>query len=96
VALSRQERRALREIEELLAAEDPALAVLMRRTGQPRREWVLRRMTRLAFAVALPLIVLGLVIGHPGMVISGLLALVFLPPALWLVSLLLGPDEGNG
>jgi Protein of unknown function (DUF3040) len=93
VALSRRERRALREIEEVLASEDPALAVLLRRSGLPRRAWVLRRLTRLVLSVVAALVVLGLVLAHPGMVVSGVLVLMCLPPALWLVAAVLGADE---
>ena len=45
MALSRQQRRALREIEEHLAAEDPALATLLRRAEGTRHERVIRGAT---------------------------------------------------
>ena len=54
MALSRREQRALREIEELLTADDPALAGLLSRAGAARWETI-RRVTRAVVAVAVPL-----------------------------------------
>jgi hypothetical protein len=96
VALNRRERRALREIEEELTAEDPALAVLLRRSGLSRRDWILRRVARAAIVVAAPLIVLGLFLSDAALLTSGLLMLVVLPPTLWLVALLLGDGNDDG
>jgi peptidoglycan/LPS O-acetylase OafA/YrhL len=95
MALSRRERRALREIEEILSAEDPALAGLMRRSARTRRERVLRMMMKLAFAVAVLLVVLGLFLSDAGLLTSGLLMMVVLPPTLWLVAFLMGEDDSE-
>ncbi|GAA1272114.1 hypothetical protein GCM10009609_39060 [Pseudonocardia aurantiaca] len=95
MALSRRERRALREIEESLSAEDPALAVLMHTSGRTRRERVLRMIMKLALGVAVPLVVLGLFLSDAGLLTSGLLMMVFLPPTLWLVAFLMGEDDSE-
>jgi sulfite exporter TauE/SafE len=87
VALSRKDRRALREIEEVLAAEDPGLAVLLGKLGRRRSDRVLRRITRVAVTVAVLMVVLGLLLAHPGLLVSGLLLLVALPRTLWLISI---------
>ena len=93
MALSRWERRTLRKIEQILSAEDPTLAGLMRASGRTRRERVLRTILRLALAVAVPLVVLGLFLTDVGVLTSGLLMLVALAPTLWLVGFLMGEDE---
>jgi anti-sigma factor RsiW len=87
VALSRKERRALREMGEVLAAEDPALAVLL---GRPRSESVPRRITRVVVTVAVLLVALGAVLSNAGLLTSGMLMLVALPRTLWLISVLFG------
>lgn len=91
MALSRQERRALREIEQLLAAEDPALAILFRRAGTPRSTRLTHRIVTVVITVAVVLLLGGLFLGEPGMVSGGLLMLIVLPPGLWLATLL--PDR---
>jgi hypothetical protein len=83
VALSRREQRALREIEELLTADDPALAGLLSRAGAARWETI-RRVTRAVVAVAVPLLLFGLLIGDMSFVGGGLLMLALLLLARWL------------
>lgn len=98
MALSRQERQALREIEDVLAAEDPALAALLRRGGVPWGEYVVRRTVRVVVGSALALLALGLVLSDAGMVSAAVLTLTALPVGLRLVIPLLGrkdpTDEG--
>jgi hypothetical protein len=93
VALSGPERRALREIEELLAAEDPALAGLLRRGGVSRRERVTRWTSRVVVTLAVALLLFGLFLSDAGMVSIGLLMLVALPPGLWLAAIVLGGSD---
>ena len=66
VALSRQQRRALREIEEHLAAEDPALADLLRRAEGTRHERVIRGVTGGSVTAAVTVLLLGLVLIDAG------------------------------
>jgi hypothetical protein len=80
--LSRQDRRALRDIEERLADEDPALAGLLRRATRLERR--LRGVTRWVVSLAVTLLVLGLLLATMGLVIGGLLMLAILP-VLWLL-----------
>jgi hypothetical protein len=86
MTLDRQDRRALRDIEEHLAAEDPGLAGLMRRTTRLDR-W-LRRVTRWVVSLAATLLVLGLLLATLGLVVGGLLMLAILPP-VWLLVVVL-------
>lgn len=58
--MNRQEQRALREIEKNLTSEDPALAELLRTYGKSR--W--SRMYRYAAWIAVPLGLLGLLLGN--------------------------------
>jgi cell division septal protein FtsQ len=86
MTLSRQDRRALRDIEEHLAAEDPGLAGLLRRAT--RRERRIRGVTRWVVWVAVTLLVLGLVLATMSLVVGGVLMLTFLPAAWLLVAIL--------
>jgi hypothetical protein len=86
MTLSRQDRRALRDIEEHLAAEDPGLAGLLR--WATRRERRIRGVTRWVVWVAVTLLVLGLVLATMSLVVSGVLMLTFLPAAWLLVAIL--------
>jgi hypothetical protein len=70
VALSRQQRRALREIEEHLAAEDPALAGLLRAAEGTRHERVTRGVTGGSVA-AVTVLFLGLVLIDAGVLSPG-------------------------
>ena len=80
-----KERRALRDIEEHLAAEDPALAGLLRATGTARPGWQVRRVRRWVVTVAVTLMVMGMILDIPGFVIGGFLMLSTLPVLLTLV-----------
>ena len=80
-----KERRALRDIEEHLAAEDPALAGLLGATGTARPGWQVRRVRRSVFTVAVTLIVPGVVLDIPGFVVGGVLIVSMLPVLLTLV-----------
>jgi hypothetical protein len=97
VALSRQERRALREIEEHLADEDPALAGLLRPAGGTPLAQLTRGGKRGGVTAAVMLF-LGLFLIDAG-VLSGwlLMLMIFLsalcPSALLLVFVVLGRDR---
>jgi Protein of unknown function (DUF3040) len=80
-----RERRALRDIEEHLAAEDPALAGLLRAAGTARPGWRVRRVRRWVVTVAVTLMVMGMILDIPGFVIGGFLMLSMLPVLLTLV-----------
>jgi hypothetical protein len=86
MTLDRQDRRALRDIEEHLAAEDPALAGLLRRATRLER-W-LRGVTRWVVSTAATLLVLGLLLATMSLVACGLLTLTILP-AVWLLVVVL-------
>ena len=80
-----KERRALRDIEEHLAAEDPALAGLLRATGTARPGWQVRRVRQWVATVAVTLMVMGTILGHGGFLVGGFLLLSTLPVLLALV-----------
>jgi hypothetical protein len=71
--LSEHERRALREIEQIVAAHDPAFAAML----SPRSNRAIRRMRLVYDLVAALAVVLALVCIPLGQVGSGLVALVF-------------------
>ena len=87
MALSRQQRRALREIEEHLAAEDPALATLLRRVEGTRHEPAIRRVTGRSVTAAVTVLFLGLVLIDAGVLSGWLLILVILLCVLCLSAL---------
>jgi Flp pilus assembly protein TadB len=98
VALSRQQRRALREIEEHLAAEDPALATLLRRAEGTGHERVIRGVTGGSVTAAVTVLFLGLVLIDAGVLSGWLLILVVLLCALclsasWLVWVMSARDR---
>ena len=95
MALNRQERRALREIEDVLAEEDAALAGLLHRGGEPWGEYVVRRTIQVVLGSAITLLVLGLVLADTGMMIAALLALMGLPVGVWFLRLLLRNADGS-
>jgi hypothetical protein len=95
VALSRQQRRALREIEEHLAAEDPELAGLLRRAEGTRPERPIRGVLGGSVMTAGTVLLLGLVLIDAGVLPGWLLILVILLcalclSALWLVWVMAG------
>jgi hypothetical protein len=76
-----EERRALRGIEEHLAAEDPALAGL-RATGPARPGRLVRRVRRWVLTAAVTLVALGMILDLGGLVVVGFLMLSTLPVLL--------------
>jgi hypothetical protein len=94
VALSRQQRRALREIEEHLDAEDPALAALLRRAEGTRHERVTRGITGGSVTAAVTVLFLGLVLIDAGVLSGWLLILVILLSALCLLAPWMVCDDG--
>jgi anti-sigma factor RsiW len=77
--LSRKERRALRGIEEHLAAEDPALAGLLRISRTARVHRRIREITRWVIAASVTLMVLGIVLANGGLAFGGMATLMILP-----------------
>jgi hypothetical protein len=82
---NRKEQRALHDIEEHLAAEDPALAGLLRATGPARPGWLVRRPGRWVVTAAVTLVVLGMILDSGGLVVGGFLMLSTLPVLLAMV-----------
>jgi hypothetical protein len=80
-----RERRALRDIEEHLADEDPALAGLLRATGTTRVDRLVRRVRRWVVTAAVKLLVLGIVLDIGGLVVGGILMLSTIPVLLAMV-----------
>jgi cobalamin synthase len=81
VELTRQERRALRAIEEALAAEDPVLAELLREPPALRRVRLLRRVTWVVAAIAVIFLLMGLLVSDAFLLFAGALMLL----ALWAI-----------
>jgi DUF3040 family protein len=81
--LTREERRALRAIEEALEAEDPKLAELLREPLTARCARRLRRYRRLAPTIAVTLILLGVLLSSTTLMLAGLATLVIYP-VIWL------------
>ena len=94
MALSRQQRRALREIEEHLAAEDPALAGLLRRAEGTRHERVIGGVTKGSVTAAVTVLFLGLVLLDAGVLSGWLLILVIFLSALCLLAPWMVCDDG--
>ena len=90
MALSRQQGRALREIEEHLDAEDPALATLLRRVEGTRHERAIRGVTGRSVTAAVTVLFLGLGLIDAGVLSGWLLILVILLCALCMSALWLG------
>jgi Mn2+/Fe2+ NRAMP family transporter len=78
VQLTPRERRALRAIEEALAAEDPALAGFLNHWPTPWRARLLRWGTWAAVVVAAILLLVGLVLSDSWLFLGAVLALVAL------------------
>lgn len=74
--LTPRERRALRAIEEALAAEDPALAELLRRWPALWRTRLLSWVTWAAVALAAVLLLVGLALSDGGLFFVALLMLM--------------------
>jgi hypothetical protein len=78
VRLTPRERRALRAIEEALAAEDPGLA---ERMCEPVGRWparLLRAVMWLAASIAVILLLAGLLLSSAGVFFGGVLSLLVL------------------
>jgi DUF3040 family protein len=82
-ALTREERRALRAIEEALEAEDPRLADLLREPARVRCARQLRRFRWLAGTIVVTLILLGVVLSSSALMLAGLATLVVYPSICW-------------
>jgi Protein of unknown function (DUF3040) len=82
-ALTREERRALRAIEEALEAEDPRLAELLREPPALRRKRRLRRLRWSGGTFAAILILLGLILSSPELMFAGLVTLLAFPAMRW-------------
>jgi hypothetical protein len=76
--LTPRERRALRAIEEALAAEDPALAGLLSHWPTPWRARLLRWATWGGVAIAAILLLVGLVLSDSWLFLGSLLTMVAL------------------
>jgi hypothetical protein len=84
VELTRRERRALRAIEEALVAEEPALAELLREPPALRRARLLRRVRWVVAAVAVTLLLVGLLVSDAVLLLVGvLMLLVFFAIRRW-------------
>ena len=84
--LTRQERRALRAIEEALAAEDPMLAELLCGPAEPQRARRLRRLTWTVAVLAATLLGVGLLLSDAAWLFGGLLLLLTVPAIRWWAS----------
>ena len=82
MSFNRKQRRTLRDIEEHLAAEAPALAELLRATGTARLDRLVRGVRRWIVTVAVTLVVLGMILDIGGLVVGGVLMLSTLPVLL--------------
>jgi DUF3040 family protein len=80
-----KERRTLRDIEEHLADEDPALAWLLRPTGTARSDRLVRQVRRWVITAAVTLVVLGTILNIGALVVGGILMLSIIPVLLAMV-----------
>jgi Protein of unknown function (DUF3040) len=81
--LTREERRALRAIEEALEAEDPRLAKLLREPPALQRKRLLRRLRWSAGTTATILMILSLILSSPELMLAGLVTLMAFPAMRW-------------
>jgi hypothetical protein len=84
--LTPREQRALRAIEQALAAEDPALAELLRRWPVQRRARLMRWVTWAGVILAAILLLVGLVLSDGGLFLLALFMLLGLVAILQWVS----------
>jgi hypothetical protein len=94
--LTPRERRALRAIEEALAAEDPALAGLLSHWPTPWGARLLRLGTWAAVVVAAILLLVGLVLSDSSLFLAALLTIVALVALVALVAILRRAGGGTG
>jgi len=85
MSFNRKERRALRDIEEPLADEDPALARLLRASGLARPDRVVRQVRQWVLTAAVTLVVSGMILNIGGFVVGGILILSTIPVLLAMV-----------
>jgi glucose-6-phosphate dehydrogenase assembly protein OpcA len=92
--VTREERRALRAIEEALEAEDPRLAALLREPPALRSARLSRRLRLSAATIAVTLIILSLLLSSPGFLLAGVATLVLAFPAIrWWTATSPGPGD---
>ena len=77
--LTGEERRALRAIEENLAAEDPMLAELLREPPERRRARLLPRLRCAVIAVAVIFMLLALLLSATGLLLVGVMTFLVIP-----------------
>jgi hypothetical protein len=81
--MTREERRALRAIEEALEAEDPRLAALLREPPEARRRRLVRRLRWSAATIAAILLLLGLLLSVAELALASLVMLLAFPVIRW-------------
>jgi hypothetical protein len=86
--LSRKERRALRGIEEQLAAEDPLLAGLLRISRTARVHRRIREITWWVNAASMTMMVLGIVLVS-GLLVFGGITILMISPVLRLLAVVI-------
>ena len=85
--LTRSERRELRRLGRAVAAEDPALARMLRNHGfRPRVPIMIQRFAWAFVAVATLLLAAGAIMGDMSLLAGGLLVLVSGPPTLLIMA----------
>ncbi|OLT06600.1 hypothetical protein BJF90_16165 [Pseudonocardia sp. CNS-004] len=77
--LTREERRALRAIDEALTAEDPKLAELLREPPALRRSRLLPRLRWAVASVATFLILLAVVLSTASLLLAGMMTFLAIP-----------------
>ena len=96
--LTRRERRALRAIDEALAAEDPALAELLREPPVLRRARLLYRVRWAVASIAVIFLLVGLLMSDAVLLLVGalmLVELVFFAVRRWLSASQAGGERSN-
>jgi anti-sigma factor RsiW len=81
--LTREERRALRAIEEALESEDPRLAALLREPPEARRRRLVRRLRWSASTIVAILLLLGLLLSVAELMLASLVTLLVFPVIRW-------------
>jgi anti-sigma factor RsiW len=81
--LTREERRALRAIEEALESEDPRLAALLREPPEARRRRLVRRLRWSASTIVAILLLLGLLLSVAELMLASLVTLLAFPVIRW-------------
>jgi hypothetical protein len=81
--LTREERRALRAIEEALETEDPRLAALLREPPEARRRRLVRRLRWSAGTIVAILLLFGLLLSVAELMLAGMAMLMAFPVIRW-------------